>query len=412
MSDWTGFGPAESGEGIAAYEVDGLLASLTEKHLVVRNEATGRYRLLESVRAFGRAMLIDHGEPNAIRQLYRDYYLAFAEEAEPKLVGPEQAVWLNRLEVEHGNLRAAMDQVRDSHGDTELGMRLADALCRFWQVRGHYAEGRECLARLLTAQPAGLADTTRATALNDAASFAGYQGDLPGAHAMLAESFLIRKGLGDQSAIAASLTNLGSLAVQRGEYPVASAYLRESLGLYRELGDRRGIAGSLHALGVLEYHHGEYAAAQALWEESLLAVREFSDRWWVAQLLNNLGNVACDQGDHLGARILYQESLSLDRELGDERGIAGVIDGLASVMAALNDPILAARLWGAAERLRDEIGVLQSAADQSRYGPQVSAARATVGDEAFVAAWREGREMSLEQAIDYALAEPACIIRP
>ncbi|MBM3459804.1 MAG: tetratricopeptide repeat protein, partial [Armatimonadetes bacterium] len=259
-----------TGEGVEAWEVLDLLTGLADKSMVVAAEQEGatRYRLLETVRQYGQDRLRERDEEAAWRDRHLAHYLALAEEAAPELTGREQAAWLVRLETEHDNLRAALEWSGETGGGAESGVRLAGALWRFWEMHGHFTEGREWLARVLDAG-AGTAPVVRAEALNGAGNLANDQGDYAAARAFHQESLAIRRGLGDRRGIAGSLNNLGNVACDQSDYGAARALLEESLAIKRELGDQRGIAGSLGNLGRTVVEQGDYAAARALQEESL-----------------------------------------------------------------------------------------------------------------------------------------------
>ena len=184
----------------------------------------------------------------------------------------------------------------------------------------------------------------------------------------------------------------------------ARVLYEESLAIRRQLGDRWGMASSLNNLGNVAHDQGGYRAARALYEQSLAIARELGDRWRIARSLSDLGIVAHDQGDYRVAGALHQEGLVIRRELGDLLGIAISLEGLAAVAAALSSSLRAARIWGAAERLREEVGSPLWPRDQPEYNRRVAAARA--GDDAdFDGAWQEGRALTLERAIDFALDE-------
>jgi len=437
-----------AGEGIEHRDVLDLLTSLADKSLVVseQEDAQTRYRLLETVRQYAHDRLEDTGGSAAIRVGHRNHYLALAEEADPKLKGAEQAEWLRRLEEEHDNLRAGLEWSL-AEAETGGGLRLCGALQRFWWTRGHLAEGRQWCTRVLC--KAGVEERTRERAyvLNAAGVLSYHQGDYPAARALYEESLAIRRELGDRSGIAGSLGNLGNVAVNQGDHSAARALQEQSLAIYRELGDRFGTANTLNNLGVVALNHGDYPAARALHEESLamsrelgnphsialslsnvghvaldqgdypaaralleesLAIRrELGDRHGIATSLSNLGYAALDQGDYPAARALLEGSLAIRRELGDQFGIPASLEGLAAVVASLRESLRAARIWGAVERSRAETGAPLAPNERSRYDRHVAAARIASGDDAaFDSAWQEGRCLTLDQAIDLALAKP------
>ncbi len=438
-----------AGEGIEHGDVIDLLTSLADKSLVVPEEqetAQTHWRLLETVRQYARDRLEDSGGSAAARVRHRDYYLALAEEADSKLRGAEQAEWLRRLEKEHDNLRAGLEWSLAEAGP-KGGLRLCGALQRFWWTHGHFTEGRQWCTRALGKAGAEERTRERAYVLNAAGVLSYHQGDYPAAKAFYEESLAIRRELGDRSGIAGSLGNLGSVTASQGDHPAARALLEESLAIYRELGDRFGIASSSNNLGNIAKNQDDCPAARARFEESLAIHRELGDRYGIAVSLSNLGDLAIDQGDpaaasplleeglvirrELGdrfgiatslkmlgfvalaqsdypaARALHEESLAIRRGLGDQFGILSSLQGLAAVVASLREPLRAARIWGAAERSRAEIGLPLKPSERSGYERRVAAARVASGDDAaFDSAWQEGRSLTLDQAIDLALAKP------
>jgi len=422
-----------------------LLTQLLEKSLVVMDAEGRRYRLLETVRQYAQDRLHESGDGEAARERHRDYFLALAEEAEPKLKGAQQAEWLQRLEEEHDNLRAGLSWSLAEAG-SGAGLRLCGALGWFWETRGHFAEGREWCVRVLGKARGEERTQERANVLNAAGNLARsqsdyraaralheeclairrqlgdrigtaaslnnlgiltyLQGDYPAARALYEESLAIRRELGDRGSMATSLNNLGNVAIGRSDYPTARALHEESLAIRRELGDPGGIALSLLNLGDVAFQQGDYGFARALHEESLTIMRELGDRSGTATSLTNLGNVARDRGDFPAAWALHQEGLVIWRKLGDRRGIAFALEGLALAVAALGNSLRAARIWGAAERLREEIGSPLPPNERPHYDRHVAQARGALGDDAaFDRAWQVGRDLTLEQAIDLGLAE-------
>ena len=401
--------------------------------------------MLETVRQYAREMLAESEGSEAVRRRHQDYFVALAEEAEPNLMGPEQAAWLRRLEEEHENLRASLDWSLEEAG-SRAGLELCGALWRFWITRGHLSEGRECCARVLAKWGDEERTEERAKALNTAGILAYYQSDHSAARALHEESLAIRRQLDHRRGIAISLNSLGNVAYEGGDYVSARALHEESLAIKRELGDRRGMAASLNNLGNVAVDRcdfasaralyeeclaimrelgdqgdtastlnnlgnvlcemGEYASARARNDEALAIMRELGDRAGIANSLNNLGNVACELGEFASARTLHEECLVIDRELGDKWGIAYALEGLAAVIAALGSSLRAARIWGAAERLREEIGAPLPPNERPRYHRRVTTARAALRDDAaFERAWQEGRASTIEQGIALALSE-------
>jgi tetratricopeptide (TPR) repeat protein len=382
--------------------------SLVGKSLLKQTEALGepRFAMLETIREYATERLIASGDAEPAQERHRHYFLALAEEAEPKLKGPEQATWLRRLEEEHDNLRSALEGSLAGHGLAE-GLRFCGALQRFWWTRGHLSEGRELCARALEHSGADEFARLRARALSAAGLLAYWQGDYPAARARQEDSLAIWRQLGDRKGIGGSLSNLGMVARSQGDYASARALYEESMAISRELGDRWGLAASLNNLGNLAAEQGDYQGSRAQHEECLAILRELGDRGTIATALENLGNVAYDQGEHASARTLHVESLTMRHQLGDRLGIVISLERLAAVAAALGGALRAARIWGAAERLRAEIGSPLQPKDEVQHDQIVAATRAASGNEAaFDNACVEGRALTVEQAIACALETP------
>jgi predicted ATPase/DNA-binding winged helix-turn-helix (wHTH) protein len=433
-------------EGIDRTDVLDLLASLVDKSLIAADERDGatRYGLLETLRHYAREQLRDSGEEAQLQRRHLHFFLALAEDAEPQLKGAEQQVWLDRLEIEHGNLRSALAWSSSSGEDAADGLRLAGAVSWFWFVRGHLAEGYGWLSGLLTAEASELALSARAKALSGAGVLAYVRGDYPAAQALheecleihrqhldrqgivqslnnlgivayvqgdysatraLSEQALaIQRELGDEGRIAILLTNLGMVAFEQGDHPAARTLLEEALAIHRRLGGQGGIAVLLGNLGYLAWARGDYRSARALLEEGVAIGRQLGEATNLAGTLANLAVVAHDQGDYSNAQALLKESLAIHRQAGNQRGIAGSLELLAAVAFALAGADPAARVWGRAERLREEIGAPHPPSELARYQRDVTTARTALHDDAaFDLAWHEGRAMTLEQVMHHAL---------
>jgi len=392
-------------EAVSNSEVDldvlGTIESLVGKSLLKQTDAHGepRFAMLETIREYAGEKLLAAGEEERERERHRECYLALAEEAQAKLMGAEQTEWLQQLEDEHENLRAALNWslvVAEARG----GLRLCGALQRFWATRGHLTEGRGWCARFLGRAAGEVGTLERAKALNAAGVLAQMQADYPAARTQYEESLAIRRRLGDRSGIAGSLNNLANVCALQSDHSSARTLYEESIAIRRQLGDRSGIAVSLDNLGAVAHFQGDFASARPLIEESLAIMRELGHRAGIADALNILGTVVTEQSDYAGAWILHEEALLIRRELGDVEGTARSLEGLAAVVAALGSPLRAARIWGAAERIRAEVG-LPLSPSRPDYHRRVAAARTALGDDtSFERGWQEGRALTMEQAIE------------
>jgi len=417
-----------------------------------------RFALLQTVREYGAELLDTRVEAPALRRRHALFYLALAEQGEGGLRGPEQAVWLDRLEREHDNMRAALQWACEYAGDLAsgagaLGLRLAGALWRFWHGRGYIGEGRGWLEVLLADAENSVVSgdistqaSIRAKALCGAGVLAMEQGDYAQAIGLTERGVSLRRDLGDRQGLTEAFNTLGLVALDQGDYARATALHEENLAMRREGGDTRGVAVSLLNLGIVRLRWGDDARAAMLLQESLALWRRLGDTRGAAVTLNNLGATAHARGDHERATALCQESLGLCRELGDKemayaltnlagiardqgdiasaaalyaeslalfwRGgeraaIAGCLEGLADVASVGGKHARAIRLLAAAATLRTVIGAPVWPLHQANHTSVTSRARGALDDDLFAAEWTVGQSLSLDQAIDEALRDRA-----
>jgi predicted ATPase/Tfp pilus assembly protein PilF len=428
-------------------DASSLLPSLVDKSLVQSNEINGepRFTMLETIREYALEKLAANGEADAARGRHLAYYTSLVETAEDRVyAGLETGEsWLNRIAAEHDNVRAALAWAFDGH-DADCGARLAGVTAMFWYTHGHLNEGRRWLERALNLTPGH--GQIRAKALNGAGVLAWQQGDyavarerleesvalwreigpaggrgLPvavhilghvrfdqrdyaEARELFAESLALNRARGEKQEIMALIGDLGLVASHLGDYAEARARFEESLAHAREQGLKNGIAVDLIRLGDLARFEGDDERAAPMYEESLALCREIGDVLDTASALHKLGHIACHRGDYRRAQALFAESLTLQHEQGNKQGIVEALAGFAGLAAAVKQPERAARLFGAAEALLDAIGAPLAPADRAEWERDAATARAQLDKAAFEAAWAEGRTMTRERAIAYALA--------
>jgi predicted ATPase len=381
------------------------LESLVAKSLLDAQETDDgpRFAMLLSIRELALEELRASGEAAALQQRHAEHYLALAEDGEAELRGgQQQATWLDRLEREHDNLRAALRWCVEQAA-TELGLGLGGVLWRFWWVRGHAAEGLTQLAALLGLPGASTYPDARAKVLNGAGALAGELGDGDAARAYLTESLAIRRAIGDEEGVASTLANLGNEAMQRGATAAARAFFEESLALRRRIGPPRAIAASLNQLGNVAWLDEEYTAAIALFEESLAAFESAGSNWDVGNALSNIGFVALARGDTAAARRRFGASLELWQRLGYRRGLAMLLLGFAALSAQEGHYRGALRLLGAGEALLATAGGLLPRAERTTVDRAIAPGRRALGPAAEAAALAEGRALSPDAAIREAL---------
>ncbi len=452
-----------AGDDVEAADVLDLLTRLVDRSLVIAEPHGGevRYRLLETVRQYGRQRLRESGETAQTHRRHRDWYLQFAELAEPKLRRAEQDLWVSRLEVEHDNLRAALAwSVADIQGaevgapaKADRGLRLVGAMWWFWFIGGYFSEGGRWLEQMLAASE-GASPAWRGRALLGRGVLTFMLGDFRGGTALLEESLHLARAADDRRGMAWATGWLGVPALYAGDNERAETQFQESLALWRQLGDAWGIAWMAQGLGnvdeslvlcrevgdkwltgltLLSSATGALARkdmekATVHIEESLTLFRQLRDRRGTARALGILGQIARVRGDDDRAAALFRESLALFQEIGDKRGIALCFERLGSAACVQGRLEQAARLFGAVDAVREAIGVAAGdraavrletgesgrAVDELSWGVAAyelrgagdrAALRTEMGDDAFEAAWAEGRAMTLEQAIEYALSD-------
>jgi predicted ATPase/class 3 adenylate cyclase len=423
------------------------LCSLVDKSLLRRLGADGepRFGMLETIREYALERLRESQNASTVSQRHAEYFLVLAEEAEPEVWGPQQEMWLGRLECEHDNFRAALAWSLE-HEQVETAVRLAGALEGFWEARGHISEGRRWLKEGLGNDNTVLPGQVRAKALFGAARLAGlfqadyeeegrlleeslrlfrelgdrkgvvlslshlsgnlrWHGDAEGAQATGEESLAVARELGDEWTLALALNNLGCDMEEVGEPTRARALFEESLALRRALGEKRGVALTLTNLGDLALVDGDYERARTLLDESLRLARELGHVQLIAMALDNLGLTALYERDYEQSARLFSEALRAFSDSGEKRNAAESLAGIGATAAVQGDSIRAARLWGAAERLLNEIGLSPGSGTRLVYERFLPTARESVTTSAWAEAWAEGGAMTFAQAIACALDE-------
>jgi predicted ATPase/DNA-binding CsgD family transcriptional regulator len=394
-----------AGDSIEEADVLDLLSRLVDKSLVMA-EVTGdggvRYRMLETVRQYAREKLEESGETDAVRRRHSGWCLAFAERAEARLQGPEQATWIEHLQREHLNTQAAL--VWSLKAEPETALRLVAALGLFWYRYGRILEGRRWLQAALD-RTAGIETATRARALRLAGVLSEEIGLYEQAGTLHEEGLALYRRLGDRKGVAASLTSLGALAYAVGDLERGISFTEESLSLKRELGDERGLMSSRNNLGEMLQTAGDLTGAWALFEENLEANRRLRDGWGTALTLLNLGTLSVEQEAPLQAEEFLADALRAFLKLGDEDAAAECLGSLAGAAGKRGESARAATLLGAAEAAREELGTPIRPVEQERYERFAALSnRGLTGRDAWVAARDSGRDMSLRQAAEYALS--------
>lgn len=385
-----------------------LVSRLVEKSLLVVEDITGaaaRYRMLEPIRQYASTKLEARGETEEVRERHAAYYLALAEGARPGLSGPDPAPWLATLERELGNLRAALSWALDEEsGDerVETGLRLANALARFWDTQGP-AESRRWLEKGL-ARDVEVPLAVRAEALREAGFIAVYEWD-PRSIEMLSEAFKIYRELGDQPGMLLAVENLGHALAHHATPEAAAPIVAEVEALLGGSNDRNIQAQFITFLGFAAEVESDHEETRLRWKEALAIYREVGDAWNIARCLPSLGMITLSHQDVEEAAGYFEEGLAMERDIRYKTVIFFHLMGLAAVATHRGHLRRAAKLYGASEKLRESEGFSLDALSSSEYDYEgfLDLVSAGLDDEEFEAAWSEGRRMSIEDAIEYAL---------
>jgi predicted ATPase/DNA-binding CsgD family transcriptional regulator len=435
------------GEEIRERRTLDQISSLVSKSLVVADtigRAQARYGLLETIREYALEKLEESGETAQLRDRHLEQYLARAEEAAPKLNDAYQQLWLNWLEGEHDNLRAALAWSLES-GRIEAGLRIAIAIARFWEIRGYVPEGMVWFERLLARAGEGLPRIVHAQALVYACFMAMFLGNAPasiaygrdaaalaekagdegnpililalnalGSGARMAGDYqtafnleeraiqLLRASPGPSFFLGMTLMAGGDVAMELGAYDKARVLLNESLALAQEAGDAFRIAHTFNTLGDLARYQGNYAEAISAYEKSVALLREIGAHHDLAAIVRNLGRACLLLGDVERADILFRESLAAHQT---ELNKAGMIDcliglGAAAVMAGL--PAAGARLLAAAAAIRAHRAGSVWPAKRMEIDQYLVMAHARLSEAEFQVEQAAGHALSLEQALNFA----------
>lgn len=410
-------------DGIGAREVLDLLSKLVHKSLVVVESdvetlhATSlRYGLLEPVRQYARERLEEGGGMEAVRRRHAEWCLGFARRAERGLSGPDQPAWIGRLETEQDNLRTALSWSLDGD-EPESSLELAVAQQLFWHTQGLRSEGRRWLER--AARQSGSVKTpTKAKALCVAGHMAAFQGNIEAARALAGDALSLSRELDDKESIAFALAVRGLVAVVGDEgSSIVLALEKEAMSLKLHIRDRRTLAFLLQFSGVVAVSRDDWGRAEALHEESLKLSREVRDVNNVSACLINFGLMAIEQADYERSLERLRENLRVTSE-ADQAGIMHTLAAMAVATAALGQTARAARLWGAAETMRETHGLrlVPMPRRRIRHDEWLADARSRLDEAAWEAAWAEGKAMTQEEVFEYALSEeetpPAAIERP
>ena len=385
--------------------LDGLNA-LVEKSLLWEQEdpdGEPRYWMLETIREYALERINEPGVRGAERELpdrHASYFRELVERAHAESRGAEQAMWLQRLQSDHDNLRAALDWAGEI-GDSETELALTGGLWRFWRTRGHLSEGRRRLREALDRAGDAFPEL-RAAALKGAAILADRQGAYVEAMRLAEKSVELYRAIGDDRDLAYALATLGTVAASSERFEQSEEFFGEALRLARDVGDAEVLGITLANLGDLALSRGDYRMAQALSAESLDLDRERGDIEGQAISLFNVGLASIELGAPEEGEATLAESLTLFHQLGNSEGIAYCLEGLAAAACSRGHGLHSARLLAAAESLLEALGISLRPAELDLRERTLARLHVICDLEAFDAATGEGRSLTVEQAVDLA----------
>ena len=396
------------GEEIEADSVLELLSELVDKSLVgveAEFESQKRFRLLETVRQYGQERLREAEEEERLSERHADYFLQQAEVWAQCLSDGEVKQALASLEPEHDNLRAAIAWFRKREGTTEKELRLVSALGSFWYLRGYWREGREHLLRVTTRTSDNPVTSSLGYAFNHLGWMALKQGgEIAVAQRCFEKSLAIFRNLKDSLGTAHSLQRLGCLAIDKQEFDAAQEFLEEALLLFRETNNLRNVAFALNNLGILAEWRMDNAGASVYYTQGVSIARKHRGADALTLLLTNLGGLIARSGDFDTARQHLAEGLRLAWEMGDRPRVLSTLMSLTILDYQQEKKQRATHLYGAVLAACEQIGFHFVTGDDEEYQKVLVSLRSDLGEVAFTRARAIGQAMTLEQAVNYALA--------
>ncbi len=388
---------AEAVSGAGGVDVLDVLAHLVNKSLVIMEGE--RYRMLETVREYAELRLRETDEAADALAAHARHFVAFAEKARTHLVGPDQADWLVRLDVEHDNVMAAHGRCDAIPGGVDLDLRLVRAMKMYWINRGLLTIAHGAALAALERSGEGGRSRLHCNGLFDAGQLSYFMGRYGEARRYLGRCGTLFREAGHTAAVAAVLQPLGMACLAEGDVAAAREFLQEALQMARAMASEREVAAALTALAQLERVTGSASAAQSLCREALAITQRMGDRESIAVGQLNLAMMAIDGGDRLMAARLLQEALAHIRETGSKAAGQCLLEVATALAALREDWLRAARLLGSAEARAAESGLHRDPADDAFLQPWVRQIRDRLPAAQFEAAMNAGGALDFEHAL-------------
>ena len=401
-----------SDEHISKNEILNLLSSLVDKSLVIKDreqDGKARYRMLETIRQFAGEMLKTSGREKEIQERHLETFLELVKAPNPHLgfflPDREMLSWMKLLVPELDNLRSALNFCTVNPNHLESGLEMAANLHWFWLISNQLTEGGEWIEKFLM-ESNDFSESVRAQALLSAGFISCWCGDFASARPNLEKGLKQYEDLGNKSGVAFSLHGLGFAANGLGKHAQAGQLFEKSLKRAREINDKWLINFALHFTAIGTSFRGDYELARSQFEEHIGLTKEGTgNAQGLAFSLFHLGRIARLQGDYASAQAHHEEGMRLFWQLGDRRGLGYSLFGFACLAQALEEPHRSARLFGAVDSIREDLGALLEAVLQFEYEHMKSATQDVLGEDVFHTSWDEGHKMTLEQAFQFALSQ-------
>jgi len=401
-----------SDEHISSNEILELLSNLVDKSLVIKDgvhNGTARYRMLETIRQYAQGALQGSGNLIEVQERHLTYFSKLAQAANPHLgfflPDRDMLTWMNILVPELDNIRSALNFSKANRNHSAAGLEMASNLHWFWLVSNQLTEGYDWINVLLM-ENSNLTKQMQAQALISAGFIACWRGDFASARPTLEKSLSLFEELEDKAGIAFSLHGQGFAANGLGEPERAGPLFGQCLQIAREIDDKWIASFALHFIAVGTSFQGNYNLARSQFEEHIKLTHEgVGNAQGIGFSHFHLGRIDRLQGDYGSAQAHLAEALQLFWQIGDKRGLGYSLFGFACLAQGLEEPDRAARLFGVVDSIRDDLGTLLEAILQIEYEHAKSAIQDALGKDFFDKEWSKGHDMTLEQAVQYALTQ-------
>ena len=383
-----------------------LIALLLDKSLLklapdLKESSDARYTMLVTIQEYARERLQDMGEEAEIRNLHMAYFLDLAEKGDREIRGPNQIDWLHRLSLMRDNLRVALDWAIET-GQTPRALQMARKLHWFFFVRGDHNEGRQWLGRVLALPDAPLYPEAYAEALTQIAHHTWLQTGPKEARPLVEQALSVARARDDKWNTARALSILGLVLNIEKNFDLAQTLIEESKLLFQDVDDDWGYAHAIMALALGPKMQDDRGTALALHEQALTLFRELGDRYFQSAALRLIGHLQVNQGNWLLAQTAMREALTIAQQLDSKYEIGACLWSLGYAAQPAGNLVRAVRLYGAAKNLLDSVGAW-SKENASAFENDIAPCRAALNEREFDTAMEQGRAMTMEQAIAYAL---------